>query len=375
MRIGLNLLHAMPEIGGGWNYINRLVLALGECDQKNTYICFVTEKSAILVPDRSNFQKVFVGINPVSRLQRILYENTILQMAVRKYCLDLVHWFANTGPIVKTIPSVVSVYDLQVFENPANFTMAKRWYLRIMISYTVRNALMLLPMSQSTAQDLYKRLNANVARMVVIPPVIDTFFKPDNANNVADLRRKYDLPDKFWLYVAHFYSHKNHLRLIQAYHQIKSAGIVPWQLVLRGDDHGAKENVWQIITKLKLEKEIIFLPRLDEVELPALYSAASALVFPSLYEGCGMPVLEAMACGCPVIASDIPSIREYGRDAVMFFDPLKSDSITSQMRMLQENSQKRIEFGRLGIERVKEYRPECVVQKLLDTYEKVARKQ
>lgn len=370
MRIGLNLLHVMPEIGGGWNYIARLVLALGECDRKNTYICFITDQSACLAPDQSNFQKVLVGIEPVSRLQRVVYENTILQIAARKYQLNLMHWFANTIALANAVPAVVTMYDLLVFESVEASLSMQRFYLRTMIPYAVRNASMMLPMSQATANDLVARLKANSARMEVIPPIVDALFKPCNADDVADFHRKYDLPDSFWLYVAHFYPHKNHLKLIQAYHQLKSAGIVPWPLVLRGDDHGAGEKIRRTIVELKLENDVIFLPRLDETDLPALYSAATASVFPSLYEGGGMPVLEAMACGCPVIASDIPSIREFGSDAVLFFDPLKPDSIAQYMRIFQENVQKRTELGCFGLKRVAEYRPERVAKKLLNAYEK-----
>jgi hypothetical protein len=96
MRIGLNLLHSMPEIGGGWNYIARLVESLGEYDRENTYVAFVTDKSVGMVPRRPNFEIVHVGINPISRPQRVLHENARLQIDARKYRLNLMHWFANT---------------------------------------------------------------------------------------------------------------------------------------------------------------------------------------------------------------------------------------------------------------------------------------
>jgi len=375
MRIGLNLLHAMPEIGGGWNYIDRLVSALGGEEDVNTYVCFVTSKSTTLVPDKPNFKRVNVKINPVSRLQRIFYENTILQISAIVHRLDLMHWFANTMSVVSSVPCVVTVHDLLYFERPDRFPLIQRLYLRIMTTYAVRHASFLLPVSQYTAQALRSVLNANNERMMVIPAIVDHSFQPVDNKKVIDFRRKHSLPESFWLYVAHFYSqsHKNHKRLIEAYHALIKQGFTPWPLVLRGEDHGELPKLTKLIYELGMEKNVIFLPRLEEADLPVLFSAASALVFPSLYEGGGIPVLEAMACGCPVIASNIPTTREFGGDAVLMFDPLITNSISDAMRNFQEDLPQRLLFRQRAFERVSYHRPEYIQKKLITAYNDVKR--
>ena len=373
MRIGLNLLHAMPETGGSWNYVARLVQSLGEHDRENSYIAFVTDKSIGIVPRQPNFETVRVGINPVSRPQRILYENTLLQIIAWKHHLDLMHWFANTIALANGVPGVVTVYDLMVFENPGNFSLTQRFYLRAMFPYTARRATLLLPMSQSTAQDLTRVLKVHAERLVVIPAIVGITFQPVEADKVTSFRRKHGLANYFWLYVAHFYPHKNHLRLLQGYSELKLKGSAPWPLVLRGDDHGAADAVKRLVIQLGLESDVIFLPYLDEGELPVLFSAATALVFPSLYEGGGIPVLEAMACGCPVIASDIAPIRELGEDAVERFDPLNVLSIISAMAEFQSDPEKRLACQRRGLERVQPHRADQVVKKMISAYQLAGR--
>lgn len=371
MRIGLNLLHAMPEIGGGWNYIARLVSALGGGEGDNTFVCFVTSKSSTLVPDKPNFKPVMVKINPSSRLQRVFYENTILQFSAIVHRLDLMHWFANTMSIVGSVPCVVTVHDLLYFVKPYQFPRMKRLYLRTMTAYAVKNAHLLLPVSQYTAQALRSVLNANNERMMVIPAIVDDSFKPVDNKKVIDFRRKYNLPEFFWLYVAHFYSHKNHRRLLEAYHGLIKQGFIPWPLVLRGDDHGELPEINKLICELGIGKDVIFLPRLEEGDLPILFSAASALVFPSLYEGGGIPVLEAMACGCPVAASSIPTMREFGGDAVLMFDPLIINSISDAMRKFQEDLPQRLLFRQRAFERVSYHRPEYIRKKLITSYKMI----
>lgn len=373
MNIGLNLLHAMPEIGGGWNYIARLVSALGGEEDVNTYVCFVTSKSSTLVPDKPNFKRVNVKINPESRPHRIFYENTILQISAIAHRLDLMHWFADTMPLVSSVPCVVTVYDLLFFERPDLFPIINRLYLRIMTTHAVRHASFLLPMSQYTAQALRTVLNANNERMMVIPSIVDYSFQPVDNKKVIDFRRKHNLPESFWLYVAHFYSHKNHKRLLEAYHALIKQGFIPWPLVLRGDDHGEMPEITKFIYELGIEKNVIFLPRLEEYDLPVLFSAASALVFPSLYEGGGIPILEAMACGCAVIASSIPTTREVGGDAVLMFDPLITNSISDAMRNFQDNPPERLLFRHRALERVLYHRPEHIKQKLITVYNGVKR--
>jgi alpha-1,3-rhamnosyl/mannosyltransferase len=372
MHVGLNLLHALPEIGGGWNYIANLVGALGECDDANTYIAFVNTESECLVPNNPKFVSVRVNIRPGSRPQRVIFENTMLQPLAHKYKLDCMHWFANTQALINAVPGVVTVYDLQPFLHLATFSLTKRSYLRFMMYLTCKRASMLLPMSQATARGLQNRLNVDPDRMVVIPAILPYQFAPGPPEKIAGIKTKYGLPERFWLYVAHLYPHKNHLRLLEAYHELLSSRFSPWPLVLRGDPHGAEKEVMQAIARFNLEKNVIILPRLDEKELTALYAAATALVFPSLYEGGGIPVLEAMACGCPVVAANIPPVREFAGDAASYFDPTDTNAIGKAMAAFQDTSSNWENKRQVGLARTAEFRPRPVVNKLLKAYARAA---
>jgi glycosyltransferase involved in cell wall biosynthesis len=368
VRIGLNLLHALPEIGGSWNYVANLLAALSQYDHTNTYVVFVTRASKPLAPLKPNFIQVLIELRSISRARRIFYEHTMLQWLARKHQLDCMHWFANTQALINTVPGAVTIYDLQPFFNFANFSRVKRLYLQMMIALTARRAAILLPMSQTTANELQRVLKANPADLVVIPPILNSQFVPAATEAGRPFKTKYRLPEQFWLYVAHLYPHKNHLRLLQAYHQLKSGGLAPWPLVLRGDPAGAELEVKQAITRLNLESDIIMLPRLEEAELSLLFSTATALVFPSLYEGGGIPVVEAMACGCPVIAADIPVVREFAGDAASYFDPLDVEAMGQAMLALQSSPDQRAANRQVGLARAEEFRAGQVVSKLLNAY-------
>jgi len=373
MRIGLNLLHALSDIGGGWNYVTRLVEALGENDRNNQYVAFVTSASACLVPNQKNFTAVLVRIRATSRFQRIVYENTWLQKVADNYQLDCMHWFANVHAVLNTVPSIVTVYDLQPFRDYAHLSLLKRSYLRWMLINTVKHSRMLLPMSQSTADALENELKADPKRMTVIAPILPRGFRPIEPDVVCEFRKMFKLSSKFWLYVAHFYPHKNHLRLLHAYHRLKADGLKPWPLVLRGDDHGSLIEVERAIVQLGLQDDVIFLPPLQDRQLPILYSAASALIFPSLYEGAGIPVVEAMGCGCPVVASSIPPMKEFAGEAAVYFDETDPRSIATVMSAFQQDTARQNGQRRAGLIRADLFRAQRVVDAVVGAYSRLAR--
>jgi glycosyltransferase involved in cell wall biosynthesis len=370
MKIGLNLLHAMPEIGGGWNYIANLIAALGLYDPHNSYIAFVTKYSAGLLPKSPNFSRIFIRIDPAHRVQRILYENTLLPLLAKKKRIECLHWFSGTQGLFCSVPSVVTIYDLQAFMLLTKFSPAKRAYLRFMKRRAFEKSNLLLPISSSTAGLLQQAFGVSPKRMVTIPPVLPTVYRPESDEGRERFKKRYSLPDHFWLYVAHMYAHKNHLRLLEAFAELKKDGFPIWPLALRGDPHGSEGDIEEAIIRLDLKKDVVLLPRLEGEEMRGLYSAATALIFPSLYEGSGIPVLEAMACSCAIVASDIPPVRENAGDAAVYFDPQSVASIKRAIVEFQGTSLDSVaERRRRGLERIEPYRPRRVVDKLTDAYE------
>jgi len=207
--------------------------------------------------------------------------------------------------------------------------------------------------------------------MVVIPPIVNDEFRPKPKNQTENFRKKYGLPSKFWLYVAHFYPHKNHSRLFKAYAQAKKNGSTKWPLVLRGEKNNADEMILRLLQDARIQEDVIWLPRLSDGEMPLLYSSASALIFPSTYEGGGIPVMEAMACGCPVVVSNIPTNIEFAGDSAFFFDPLRVESIVEAMANFCLNSEIRDRHIRVGLQKVESLRPRHVLQLLEKAYRRV----
>ncbi len=373
MRIGLNLLHAVPDIGGGWNYIANLLALIAEQDHVNEYVAFVTDVSATIVPDRPNIRAVHMPVRAGSRPQRVAFEHTLLQAVVWRHGLDCLHWFANSQGIVNAAPAVVTIYDLQPFLEHAPITPLKRKYLRWRLRSTVARAPMLLPMSQATADDLQRLLGAKPERMTVVPPRLEPGFQPAGEDDVRRVRQRYGLPAEFWLYVAHLYPHKNHERLLEAYRQLKRRSPRAWPLVLRGDRQLVGPDIEAIVRRLGLVEDVLLLPRLERGELPAVYSAATALVFPSLYEGAGIPVMEALACGCPVVASDIPAVREFAGDAARYLDPQTAGGIEEAMAAFATDTDDRVQLRARGLERARVFRAAPVIDRLLSAYERASR--
>jgi glycosyltransferase involved in cell wall biosynthesis len=368
VRIGLNLLHAQPGIGGGWTYIAELLAALGKCDTGNTYVAFVTGASECLVPRSGNTERVIIDIRHASRPWRVAYESSMLQLQAVRRNVDLMHWFSATHAWFNSVPSAVTFYDLQAFLKPARFPFAKRRYLQTAIRRTVRRSQALLPISRSTAADMCVTLGASRERITVIPPVVPSSFGVADRESTAKFRRRYGLPGRYWLCVAHYYPHKNHHALLRAYRRLRDTGAPTWPLVLRGDPAGAEREIEAALSELGLRDSVLQLARLPRSEMPSLYAAASGFVFPSVYEGCGIPVLEAMSCGCPIAASDIAASREFAGRAALYFDPTDEASIAGAMREMQDSAALRRQLQAEGLRRAERSRPDAVAPQLMQAY-------
>jgi glycosyltransferase involved in cell wall biosynthesis len=210
--------------------------------------------------------------------------------------------------------------------------------------------------------------------MVVIPAVLPSAFQPRPDDRVAAVKRAYGLPDHYWLYAAHFYAHKNHATLIEAYRRLVTRDRRhDWPLVLRGKGDDGVARARQQIAEAGLNGRVLFLPQLEEQDLSALYTGAGAFVFPSAYQRLGIPVLEVMACGCPVIAGPLAAVTESGRDAICTVAPMAANTLCEAMYALRRDDSRREDMRRRGLERARQFRSDIVIPRLLDAYAQAAR--
>lgn len=325
-RVGVNLLWLVPGVVGGTEeYAVRLLEALADRGGRRPDLdvrLFVNRLTVAAHPGLVERYATTVGpVDGRSRPLRVAAEATWLAAEARRQGLDVVHHLGGTMPLVRTAPGIVTVHDLQPFTRPEGFRRAKRAYLRVTVGPSVRRARWVTTLSSWVRDDIVARCGADPARIVVIPPGADA-RPPVDPGRVAALRRRLGLGDRpFVVYPGITYAHKNHRTLVRALAVLRDRGGPVPVAVLPGGPGDAETALRDEVDRLGLRDLVRRPGRVPEDDLWLLYGAAAALTLPSRYEGFGLPVLEAMSAGCPVLAARVCALPEVVDGGGVLLDP------------------------------------------------------
>jgi glycosyltransferase involved in cell wall biosynthesis len=269
--------------------------------------------------------------------------------------LDLLFCPVNVVPLTGIVPSVVTVHDLAFVAHPEAFHAAKRRYLALMTRLSVHRARQVIAVSAHTKDDLVRHFHVAPGKVTVIANAMDDRFHPaTDPDALAQFTRDHHLPERFILFVGTLEPRKNLRRLIEAFARIARAdGEVA--LVIVGASGWMTSDLAPLVQRLTLTDRIIFTGYVSDDELPLWYQSATTFCYPSLYEGFGLPVLEAMACGTPVVTSNTSSLPELTGDASSLVDPTDVAALADGLLALLTDAPRRAEMSRAGIERARGY--------------------
>lgn len=333
MRIGINALYLIPgKVGGSEIYVRNLVKWLPRAGRGNEFVVYANRESAGVFEEVPGVVKVErCSVSASNRPARILYEQAVLPLLAAKDRLDAMLSAGMTGPFVCPVPSFTMIYDLQHVNQPQNFGRLYLLFLRSIIYMSAKRSDAVLTLSEKSKRDILKHYNMAPGRVDVTYLASDrASFSKKSAEETARVRKKYSLPASFVLYIASSLPHKNYERLLEAFKTVKGRHR-DIRLVLIGARDYGHGVIRSKIEELGLAEDVVFLGWLPFEDIPSIYSAASLFVFPSLHEGFGIPVLEAMACGVPVVCSRIEPLDEVAGSAARLVDPLDSSSIAQGM--------------------------------------------
>lgn len=264
-------------------------------------------------------------------IKRLLWYQTSLNWHLRKSNTDLFFSPASEGMLFPAVPQIVTVHDLIPLKYPEVSPKWKYYYLSI-LPIILKRSQKIIAISEHTKKDLIETYKLDPELIKVVYNGFDSniFFPQQN----SEISRKYNL-DKYLLYVGDMRFYKNLERCITAFNNLS---LSEYKFVITGKkDYFFYPQIQDKVNQLPIKDQIIFLDYVPTKDLPYLYSMAQCLVFASLYEGFGLPVLEAMACGCPVITSNTTSLPEVGGDSVLYVDPLNINNIAEGMSQILTN--------------------------------------
>jgi len=279
------------------------------------------------------------------RAARILWEQVVWPWRARRDGLTLLHSMAFALPRLAPCPAVVTIYDLSFLRYPDAFPALQRRYLSAETAHACRHARRLIAISESGRRDIHDCYGVPLERIDVVVPGVDAAYRPLPSDDVAAFRRRHDLPERFLLHVGTLQPRKNISVLLAALARLNRPDL---PLVLVGGKGWLYETLFGQVAALGLAERVRFAGYVADDELPLWYNAAAALVFPSLYEGFGLPIVEALACGTPVIAANSSSLPEAGGAAAIYFDPADADALAGCLAHLLDDDALRQRLRRDG---------------------------
>ena len=302
--------------------------------------------------------------------KRILWEQLLLPSLARANNVDVFHYIDHAVSLFR-LPSktIITVHDLVFFRLPNMFDGPRRYYKKLVAPSSLKKADRIIAVSNHTKLDIMELLKIPSEKIDVIPYGLDPIFKPiSSKNELENFRIKYNLPINFILFVGTFQPRKNLETLIRAYSRINPNNNIP--LVLCGSRGWLWRPIFKLIHDMKLEKQILLLPSLPNQSLPLLYNLADLFVYPSWYEGFGLPPLEAMACKTPVIVSDRSSLPEVVGDAGIKVNPNDVDELAFTMEKVLSDSEIQSRMKDAGILQAAKFCWKKTVKETFKTYKK-----
>ncbi len=355
MRIGIDFTAAVRERAGIGRYARELIRALARCDRSNAYVLLAPwdARAELLQFDwPSNFTVRRVPVT--ERLLAALWHRARFPWPVEAFTgpVDVFYSPDFLLPPTRARKTIVTVHDLSYVRVPECFPAVLLNYLNATVPRAVRRADLVLADAASTKRDVHEIYHVAPEKVAVLYSAADPRFSPEIPEALrARVRAKYGLGDRYMLSVSTIQPRKNYVRLLEALARLDS-GI---RLMIAGGRGWMFDDVYAAVERLNLRERVLLPEFVSDDDLPALYAMATLFVYPSLYEGFGLPVVEAMACGTPVVSSDASSLPEVGGQAVLYFDPRDVDGMAEAMRRALADETLRAELRARGLVQARQF--------------------
>lgn len=374
MRIAINTLPLLTNKAGAERYAENILEQFAKIDPVNRYYLISSEINKDIYGIRQqNFESIIYKGNTRSRMVRILGEQLYIPALTRRLRPDIFFTPCNIAPRFVGAPQVVTLFDLHWLIFPELFSKIKLMYLERSIGWSVHNARRIITISENSKKDIIARFGIPEEKVRVTYLGLDPVFSDKRRDEpaIAGTIRKLGIDGKYILSVGQLHKRKNILALIKAFHDLKSRKLLPdHKLVIAGGRGDGHSEIVSYISSHDV-KDVIITGCVTDEDILSLYKGADLMVYPSLYEGFGLPVIEAMACGVPVVTSNVSSLPEVAGGAALLIDPYSVAGIAEAMHRVLSNRDLRDNLVQKGLRRAEEFSWEKAAQETLKVFEEV----
>jgi len=372
MRIAIDARFYRSSTGGIGRYARGLVKELAKIDQENEYTIIISREDLLEFDiKKDNFKPLVVDFIHYTVAEQIKFLKLL-----NDHQFDLVHFTNFNHPILYKGKFVITVHDLtlMLFPYGRQKSSIKQFAFRAVMKNAIKKAEKIISISKATENDLVKYLNADPKKIDVIYEGIDSEYnKPQVKNSNSKVASKYNIINPYILFVSQWRPHKGLPDLVKAFEILKEKYNIVQDLVIVGKPNKEFPDVIDAIENSKYTKNIIKPGFIDEADLPLIYQNADLFVFPSHYEGFGLPPLEAMASGIPVVASNISCMPEILGDAAEYFDPNNSADIAEKIYGVLSMKDKQKSMINKGFDQIKKYSWHKMAEETLRVYQEATK--
>lgn len=340
MRIGITARGLSERSGGAKQYIDSLISSLLEIDRANEYFLFYDSPSHLGRYPSAN--EIYLRIP-----SKFLWDHLGVPYLAWKYGVDVLFCPKNVVPNFVRCKTVVTVLDLTHFKFPQEYKWTDKYYMRLFIPPSLKKADGIIAISENTKRDIVDFFGVDPKTVTAIPLAPDVKYRAiSDSMQKESTRKRYGIDHPFIFYPGVLSPRKNIITLVRAFDKIKDK--IPHKLIFTAGRSWGDSPVYKMIEELGIKDRVITIGHVDASDMPILYSSADLLVYPSLYEGFGLPIIEAMSCGCPVVSSNTTSIPEVAGDAAITVDPADIEGFSDAVLRVLTDRGLRDEMVRKG---------------------------